>query len=316
MNKFSVIPSNHSIWNQEALLEFLIANQGQDIVLEVREAPCCNTIGLYNLLEKFHYQNVTIHTCNHLESHAKFNIVAAGKAFSFFRVNPNADYTKFHTWNLNQKFGCFYNRPLWYRIGLAATLQHDYPDQSVINVRCSPQDYDDRLLFEVQQLFMNNPESHWKFAAVSPTWPRQLEPVDTYGFCSTNEHTDQLAQFYPNFLIDIVAETFVHGQTFFVTEKTIRPMLLKKPFIAMAAQDHLLYLRQMGFKTFSEFWDEDYDGVSDTNRYNKILELIDCLSKKSNQELEKMYSDMQHILDHNYNLLTTQQFSTKIQKCN
>lgn len=313
MNKFFVHPANKTIWNYDELLQFLIQNQGQKIIIEINEGPCCKTIGLYNLLEKFNYNDVIIQTTNLIEQHNKFTIKTVAP-FRFLTLDKETDYSKFHTWDQTHIFGCFYNRPLWYRLGLASVLQHDYADQSVINVRCNPHDFDNRLLFEVQQLFENHPQSHLKFATVSNAWPRQLETNDTYGFCTTNEHTDQLAYFYPGFLIDIVAETWAHGNCFFPTEKTIRPMLLKKPFIVFGGQDYLEYLRQMGFRTFGDFWDETYDGYEGADRYIRILELIDRLAEKSIDELEIMYWDMQYTLDHNYDLLVRQQFSKKIQR--
>ena len=89
-------------------------------------------------------------------------------------------------------------------------------------------------------------------------------------------------------------------------------MLLKKPFIMMASQNFLIYLRQMGFRTFSDFWSEDYDGIPTAARYKQILDLIDSLAAKSTDELQDMYQRMQPILDHNYELLKSDQFSRKI----
>ena len=65
----------------------------------------------------------------------------------------------------------------------------------------------------------------------------------------------------------------------------------------------------MGFRTFNDFWNEDYDGYEGKDRYVKILELIDMLAQKSTDELERMYWDMQYTLDHNYNLLLTQTYN-------
>ena len=89
-------------------------------------------------------------------------------------------------------------------------------------------------------------------------------------------------------------------------------MLLKKPFIIMGSRDYLCYLRQMGFRTFSDFWSEDYDGYEGKDRYVKILQLIDTISKKSKTELNDMYWSMQYTLDHNYNLLLNQNYTTDI----
>ena len=148
----------------------------------------------------------------------------------------------------------------------------------------------------------------------------KLNNVDTYtpGQQNTDGYVTQTKQIYENFFIDIVAETFTTGDCFFVTEKTIRPMLLKKPMISMASRNYLCYLRQMGFRTWqtpeSTFWSEEYDGYEGRERYIRILALIDELAKKSKTELEEMYQAMQPILDHNYNLLVTQSYNKTITK--
>jgi hypothetical protein len=128
----------------------------------------------------------------------------------------------------------------------------------------------------------------------------------------TDSVVSQTKQIYVNFLIDIVAETFTSGNCFFITEKTVRPILLKKPFIIFGSRNYLHYLHQMGFRTFADFWDEDYDGDEGKDRYLKIIKLIDELSLKNSKELETMYQDMQYNLEHNYRLLTTKTYQRNV----
>jgi hypothetical protein len=104
----------------------------------------------------------------------------------------------------------------------------------------------------------------------------------------------------------------VSGNSFFFTEKTVRTFLLQKPFILMGSQNTLCYLRQMGFKTFHDFWDEDYDGYSDRQRYAKIIALINSLASYNVDQLFDMYQAMMPILQHNCNLILNQTFSTEV----
>ena len=312
MNKFRLIPANEFIWNQTDFVQFLIDNQGNAIEIYTNgEGVCLTAAGVYKLLEQFRYTDVKIITNNLLEKHDKFSVNLCDP-FKFFEVQ-HTNYTHLHTWNQQKLFGFLYNRPLWHRIGLASVLQYNYADKTLINMRSSIDNIDDRNLFEIDQLFKNHPYSFAKFSKVSTTWPLRLENIDGYTVGNnTTGHTDQLAQFYTDFFIDIVEETWTSGDTFFPTEKTVRPMLLKKPMIPMASRNYLCYLRQMGFRTFGDFWSEEYDGYSGQARYTRILQLIDNLAKKSTNELEKIYWDMQYTIDHNYNLLVTQSYNTKI----
>ena len=80
----------------------------------------------------------------------------------------------------------------------------------------------------------------------------------------------------------------------------------------MGPINHLIYLRQMGFRTFHDFWDEDYDGYNPVTRFQHIIELVNKLATKSKNELNDMYYKMQSTLDYNYNLLINREYSKKI----
>jgi hypothetical protein len=313
-NKFVLLPANGFIWNRDEFIRFLIANRGQSIVVDTHtEGVCLQSAGVYQLLENFGFTEVLVNTNNSLEQNSRY-VINIANPWKFFKVN-NKNYQQYHHWNTSKIFGCLYNRPLWHRIGIAAEMQSKHIDVSLINFRSDPHDPDQQQLFEIQQLFEYAPQSLAQFCQVRHTWPRRIESVDSYTIGNTtNAHTDQMAPFYPEFLIDIVAETWIQGRCFFPTEKTVRSMLLKKPMIVMGSQDSLVYLRQMGFKTFHEFWDEDYDGFSQENRYQKILDLIDWIANQSIDTLVDMYQRMQPILDHNHDLLMSQSYGKIITK--
>lgn len=309
-NSFQLIPANGFVWNQKEFTSFLIDNQGKPIRITTNsEGVCLKAAGIIHQLEQFKFSDVEILTNNLLEQHSVYRVKYA-QPFKFFEVQ-HANYQHLHTWNQRYTFACLYNRPLWHRIGLAAEMQKY--NSALVNLRADPRDPDQRQLFEIQKLFELAPQSIPAFSSAQATWPKQIEPRDTYTVGNnTTGHTDQLAHYYPDFLIDIVGETWTQGQSFFPTEKTVRPMLLKKPFIVFGSQDYLAYLRQLGFRTFGDFWDETYDGYSGSDRYAHILALVDKLAQQSPAELEQMYYDMQYTLEHNYNLIKNKQFARTI----
>lgn len=310
---FKVIPGNNFIWNHKELLQFLIDNQGQPIELSTnREGCCCTSIGLYNLLDQFGYQHVTIYTCNPLERHNKYKIEIEHQ-WKFLKVEQPID-SKYHTWNKSSVFLTLYGRPLWHRIGLASYLRSLYSNKSIIGFLSDCQDQDRRSLYELTQLFEHDIDSIKHFAQAVDHFPSLVKDVDLYtpGQCETDGYVAQTQRIYQNIFVDVVAETFTSGDCLFITEKTIRPMLLKKPMIVMASKNYLDYLHQLGFQTFCNFWSEEYDGYSDKERYLLILKLIDSIAAKSLDELQDMYYSMQSVLDHNYNLLQTQEFKQHV----
>jgi len=311
---FTIIPADDFIWNQDELIDYLVQHQNQKIRLSVNVEGCdCKFIGLYKLLDSFKFESVDIITANAIEHHDKYNIIYQS-TLMYARVSRSID-IQYHTWNKNKIFCAYYGRPIWHRIGLASYLKSKYDNESLVNLRGDYNDEDSRKLFETTELFRWAPEQIKDFASIADQLPLMLEKTDGYtpgGAQATSDFTTQLLDFYPDIFVDIVAETFTSGTTFYPTEKTFRPMLLKKPFVIMGSVNNLIYLRQMGFKTFGDFWSEDYDGLARRGRYQKIIELIDFIANKSKDELYDMYLRMQPILDHNYNLLLSKSYNQNI----
>lgn len=310
---FTIIPADDFIWNRDELIDYLVQNQGQRIQLSLNSEGCdCNIIGLYRLLDSFKFSEVEIITANMLESHNVYKITKR-PILRFAVVRKPVD-TNYHAWNKKKIFCAYYGRPVWHRIGLASYLKSRFNEKSLVNLRGDYNNEDSRRLFELTKFFRWVPEHINEFASIANQLPLLMEKIDRYSPDreDTSGFTEQLQDFYLDIFVDIVAETFTSGNSFFPTEKTFRPMLLKKPFVIMGPVNHMGYLRQMGFKTFNDFWSEDYDGLALKARYQKIIEIIDVIANKSTDELYDMYQRMQTILDHNYNLLLNKSYNQTI----
>lgn len=308
--KFRIKPADTFIWNLSELIDFLIANQNTEIIIDTNTEGCCaQAIGLYHWLDKFKFTSVTIETSNILEHHPVYTVKHV-LPWKFVTVQKQIE-SEYHTWNRKSIFGTLYGRPLWHRLGLAAHLLTYHADSSEVGFVADPTNQNYREFFELNQLWQHSPDSFVQFSNVQHRLPLLHDNIDTYtpGATLTDGFVQQTKSVYPNFLIDVVAETFTSGHCFFVTEKTVRPMLLKKPFIIFGSQDYLAYLRQMGFRTFGDFWNEEYDGYNTADRYVRILALIDNLGSMSKDKLEAMYWDMKYTLDHNYELLINRKWN-------
>ena len=68
----------------------------------------------------------------------------------------------------------------------------------------------------------------------------------------------------------------------------------------------LKFLHSLGFKTFSDWWDESYDTETDQiKRSDKIIHIVTDLSKLSHTELIDMLKGMHETLLHNRSLLVS-----------
>jgi hypothetical protein len=102
----------------------------------------------------------------------------------------------------------------------------------------------------------------------------------------------------------VVSETSVLNNTVFITEKTIRPMIYYHPFIVWGNPKTLYYLKKLGFETFPEFFDEDYDNIIDNDkRLEHIVNNLNRLCEMDLSEIHDLYQKVKPKLIHNYNLL-------------
>lgn len=105
------------------------------------------------------------------------------------------------------------------------------------------------------------------------------------------------------YYVDIVFESLTVGDTFAPTEKLIRSLITKKPFIVFAAPGYLQKLKHIGFRTFDQFWDESYDQYQLQARYQRILNVIVGLVRLSDNDFIDLVQQTQDIAEHNKNLL-------------
>ena len=111
--------------------------------------------------------------------------------------------------------------------------------------------------------------------------------------------------YYNQTNLEIVTETFGghhgHGHherddTFYITEKTTKPIAMKHPFMVLSSFHFLKNLRELGFRTFSDHLDESYDLEQDMKKRVEIITNNLVMLKGSSG---KLYDDTKEIRDHN-----------------
>jgi hypothetical protein len=63
--------------------------------------------------------------------------------------------------------------------------------------------------------------------------------------------------------------------------------------------NYLQNLKLLGFKTFSEYWSEEYDNYGDQDRISEIQELIGYISEYSLPRMSLVLDSMKPVLEHN-----------------
>ena len=128
-----------------------------------------------------------------------------------------------------------------------------------------------------------------------------LDTDQVKGFASANmgygEH--KLLQ---SGLWNIVTETVFYHRKLHLTEKIFKPIVVRRPFILVAAPGNLAYLKSYGFKTFDRWIDESYDlEENDDKRIQMVVDEIEKLSMLSWEDTLTMYEEIQEVLEYNFN---------------
>jgi len=88
-------------------------------------------------------------------------------------------------------------------------------------------------------------------------------------------------------------------------EKVFKTIRAKHPFILIGQRRSLHYLHTLGFITFDGYCiDEAYDIAGDQHRLYLATDQVEKLCNMSNKEIQDWKNSVQHIVDHNYKLLT------------
>lgn len=148
-----------------------------------------------------------------------------------------------------------------------------------------------------------------------PHWrPRNV--IEKYfPLCTVDSHAsaDFDIKDYESTEIEIVLETLFDDLRLHLTEKILRPIAMRQPFIVAGTYGSLKYLRDYGFKTFSDCWDESYDMMSDSiERMNKITEIMGDIVSMPQIEKEKMLEKAREIAVHNQHHFFSADFQDQV----
>lgn len=263
-------------------------------------------------LTKFHFQ-----TTNSIQDKSVWpNIDCTNKNTIFLQakgVEPQREKT-FH-----KTFGILVNRSNWDRLLLSSHFFQKHREKTF-------QRYCNDLKDPSNMINMDFDRMLWYTSSAGVLTPKLLQQVidfmkelpmgeDVYKIIKGDtsilvDHamSPDVTKLYGNFFVDVVCEKMNAGKVLYLTEKTARPIMTMNPFIINASVNHLSNLKKLGFKTFSNYWSEDYDYQNGIPRINSILEICDELAKLSEREIEQMYQSMMPILEHNRKVYESLEF--------
>jgi hypothetical protein len=302
------------IWNPEFKTIEIVSELQQHGNVSIGidgEGSDCETLGLYKLLDAvcsnlgYTPGAISIHTCNQLEHHSCYKIIKHPPLY----IPSGQQFASQHTlpekrWDAIKHFGIFVGRSSWQRLWMASHTWSNYGDITSMTYHYdSSVDYHrTHLSFDELAYQIGLPNAVNTAGKFMQQLPIKNESVDSYPILTPAHFA--IAKLYPDFFVEIVCETFLSGNSFYPTEKTWRPFICRTPFLTLGPRGFLANLHKLGFRTFSQWWDESYDQDADLDNGRIAIKCIQQtqqrLSILSTQELEGMYIDMKDTLEHNY----------------
>lgn len=122
--------------------------------------------------------------------------------------------------------------------------------------------------------------------------PIEIDRTLYYNLANDVSHDD-----YHQTFVSVVTESLADSDILFLSEKIWKPIYMGHPFIVLGNPGTLKYLKKLGFRTFSDWWDETYDDEQDlVKRTDKVIFLLKKLSEKNHEELIEVRKQMKDTL--------------------
>jgi hypothetical protein len=109
--------------------------------------------------------------------------------------------------------------------------------------------------------------------------------------------------FYKDSLVSIITETNFLENEISMTEKSIKPVKEKHPFIMVGVKGTLKAYHSLGYKTFSDFWSEDYDNMEHGwERLREIIRVCNEIAQWDSAKILDFKQKVKPIVDHNFQI--------------
>jgi hypothetical protein len=102
--------------------------------------------------------------------------------------------------------------------------------------------------------------------------------------------------------IELVGESYT-DKGCCLTEKILRPLFYKKPFIVMASRGYHTFLEEEGFYLYTELFDYSFDRGSFKVRFNSLMFQIKQILELPIEDLKTKIDSIQYKLDFNHELI-------------
>lgn len=283
----------------------------QYVILDVNsEGPALTPFGIYDILSKYSCNYIFARWPNHAETMPYSR--AAGRNLShFFPMSWRYWIEEIPNDLAKRPFGLFVGRSSisrncimydvytqWRKRFLMSKMQTHLNDhwgnnlpQESIKIDDLSQWGDSQRCIKIKEWWQSCPITSIDNKHV---WDQYTEPEISAAQCISS-----LLSHYNQFNFELVCETYTLGTTFFPTEKTVRPIMGNKPFIIYGPRHFLKNLQNLGFKTFSGLWNEQYDNYQGPQRWKMMQSIIEMICNWDDTTRQNVLTQCASITRHN-----------------
>lgn len=281
----------------------------QPIVIYSCFGEACNLPNLETVLNKFKKSfTIVITHRNYPQSiEQKFNckIVKVKYAYAYYSQNMlKQSWSEVRSTEMIKKFLSLNNRAQWNRQALMQFLiKFDLMKDFYFSYRC-----EDRWGAGQKTVYDQTNDIIGK----DPTWFNEnldleklyeLIPItiehDKFEGNDWSSGTDFL---YQSSFASFVNETYI-DENFdpYLSEKTMKPLAYGHPFLLFCSAGALATLRDLGFETFGDIFDESYDQIENPQlRFEHLLREVDRICKLDNSTLADITTQISPKLQYNH----------------
>lgn len=322
----------NQIWHATELCSKIIQSMLTDKIVTLRSKECRSGIdsGLYKLLDDLCYywqwdpSAITIETVNPLEYHSKYNIVFI--PFLYFE-ELNLSKIVHKPWNKEKVYGMFLGRANTTRIrGAHNHNTFKYKDKGLTSFNHDIKwQIDDNVFIDYMS------QTDQRFSEMT-----SITPYSDIGEVITPPITglktfENWGDIYEKIGIELVFETSESSNNLTITEKILRPLLYKRPFILITGKNNIQKLkdpkilnrqpitsfdnavdksliaewyaaREKPLRFFENVLDIKYDTLDGIYRVDQAFCLIKTLIDNGN--INQIIENCQEDIEHNYNYIT------------
>jgi hypothetical protein len=299
--------------NSNAVKQYLDQTQpGDCVMLDLcSEGPSLRKLGIVDLLDQYNLKVSVTRWSNPVET-VPYQRVFCNTTSHFFPMSYHYWLDDVDTVASNKlKFALFLGRSCPSRNRILYDVFHQYPNEFLLSKLPSRHKsiwgYNtsiDTFSAETEQQWFDSVElaQDWfDNCPVGSVDHKTVQDQFVVPEISAGEMARSLLEHYHKFNVELICETYTLGETFFPTEKTVRPMVGNRPFIVYGPANYLNNLQKRGFQTFNKLWDEGYDRFEGLERWQAIKQTIDQLINIPQSQWNEILQQCQTITQHNRN---------------